>query len=214
MTVKKNPANLHRAVMTYLAWGWPLLAVAAFLSKWAGESPSLWRSLIDDAAFAWILCAPVAPITLLLDRSRRERAMAWLCGLREGDERERAVTGEAARATLLLALSLQAVFLAMSLITVHLVWNPLAHEKNKHGLVSVGLSFDASQHLDPFGSFAADRSAASTPIPPHFELSSAAVRFDSFMLSPSAFSILLLLILIEIAAFKAFSGRRYEGKES
>ena len=214
--MKKIPAKLHKAVMVYLAWGWPFLAAAWGFSKWAGESQTLWRALIDDAAFAWILCAPIAPITLLLDRGRRERAMARLCGLREGDERERAVTGEAARSTLLLALSLQTVLAVMSMISVHLVWNPLSHKKNEHGLVWVNLSFDMSKHLNPFGASIEDkdRAAPNTSAAAHFPTSPSTVRFDSFMISPSAFSILLLMILIQIAAFKAFSGRRYEGTEN
>jgi len=56
-------------------------------------------------------------------RAGGERAMAWLCGLREDDERERVVTGEAARATLLLALSLEALLLVLSLVNAQLIWN-------------------------------------------------------------------------------------------
>ena len=212
--MKKVLAKLHKVVMIYLALGWPFVAAAMCLSLWAGESEARWRSLINDAAFAWILCAPVAPISLLLNRSRRERAMAWLCGLREGDERERAVTGEAARSTFLLALALQSLLLAMSLISVHLVWNPLAHKRNERGLVSVGLSFSTTRHLDPFGAFAEEKDRApSAPGAARIESSPAAVGFEGYLVSPSAFSILLLLILVQLAAFKAFSGRRYEGAE-
>ena len=186
--------------MTYVAWGWPILLVNSALDMWAGESTSAWRAFLDNAAFAWILCLPAAPITLLLDRSRRERAMAWLCGLREGDERERAVTGDAARSTLLLALSLQTVLLVMSLMSAHLIWNPLA-KKGERGLITVGITFDPSRHLDPFG----NTTPANAP---------KVGTFGGFLLTPSAFPVLALLILIQIAAFKAFSGKRYAGADA
>src|ERR1700685_3645477 len=101
--MKKFLAKAHAAVLAYVYWGWPILLVNMALDLWAGDSDAAWRDFINNAAGVWFLCAPVAPITLLLDRTRRERAMARLCGLREGDERERVVTGEAARSALLLA---------------------------------------------------------------------------------------------------------------
>jgi hypothetical protein len=211
--MKNILARLHKAVLSYVLWGWPIVLLNVALDRWAGESPASWRSFLCDAAFAWFLCAPVAPITLLLDRFRRERAMARLCGAREGDERERAVTGEAARSSLLLALSLQTVLLAMSMTTVRLFWNPLAKKAGEHGLITVGFSFDPARHLDPFGAApASDQKiaafgAALAPKPNDIE-------FGGFLLSPSSFSVLALLILIELAAFKTFSQRRYEGMDA
>jgi len=202
--------KLHKAVLAYIAWGWPTILLNVALDKWAGDSPALWRAFLCDAAFAWFVCAPIAPITLLLDRSRRERAMARLCGLREGDERERAVTGEAARSSLLLALSLQTVLLVMSMTTLRLFWNPLTTKAGERGLITVGFSFDPARHLDPFGTAPAGAhkltalGASLTPAPDQIE-------FGGFLVSPSAFPLLALMILIELAAFKAFSGRRYAG---
>jgi hypothetical protein len=198
--MKKLALKARNAAMLYLKWAWPLLLVDAALETWAGDSSALWRSLLNGAAFAWVLCAPIAPLELLLDRERRERAMARLCGLREGDERERAVTGEAARATLLLGLSLEVVLLVLSLVSVHLVWDPTAPKGAKHGLVEVGMSFNSSRHLDPFD-------GASVPA----KASGNALEAGGYLLSPSAFPVLAVLILVQLAAFKAFALRRYEG---
>ncbi|MDD5301930.1 MAG: hypothetical protein PHS14_02390 [Elusimicrobia bacterium] len=212
--MRKFLLGLHKAVMTYAAWGWPLVAIDAALEMLAGSPQGAWRSALNSFSFAWILCAPVAPITWLLDRERRERAMAKLCGLREGDERERTVTGEAARATLLLSMSLQAVLLVMCLISVHLSWNPLVPKNEKHGVLSVGLGFSTSRHLDPFGLPSKGREEPETlplgaPAP-----KPSALELGGYLLSPSIFPILALLILIQIAAFKAFALRRYEGSEA
>ncbi|MEK7413928.1 MAG: hypothetical protein AAB263_11490, partial [Planctomycetota bacterium] len=106
-----------------------------------GRPQTSWRGLLNGAAFAWILCVPIAPLSFLFDRASRERAMARLCGLRNGDERERAVTGDAARATLLLALSLQMILLVMSMISVRLSWDPNVPAGEKHGLLSAGMGF-------------------------------------------------------------------------
>ena len=210
--MKKILVKLHKAVLTYLAWGWPILLVNSALDMWTGESTALWRSFLNNAAFAWILCLPAAPITLLLDRPRRERAMARLCGLREDDERERVVTGEAARSTLLLALSLQTVLLVMSLMSAHVIWNPLG-KKGERGLITVELSFDQSKHLDPFGTSAAASVQKTGTLGASLAPAPGDIDFGGVLLAPSAFPVLALLILIQIAAFKAFSGKRYAGVE-
>lgn len=191
-------------VRAYLKWGWPLVLADAALAARAGESASAWRSALNDAAFAWVLCAPLAPLSLLLDRARRERAMARLCGLRDGDERERAVTGEAARATLLLALFLQVVLLVASLVSVRLTYDPTLPKGTKRGLLEVGMSFRSEKHLDPFG---AER-AASTPA------ARGAIEVGGYALAPSSFPVLAILILVQLAAFRAFALRRYDGAEA
>src|SRR5437879_4277855 len=122
--MKKIALSLHKAVLTFAAWGWPIVAADAALELLAGSPQGRWRDALNMASFAWILCAPAWPVTWLLDRKRREVAMARLCGLREGDERERAVTGEAARSALLLSLALQTVLLVLCVTSVQVVWNP------------------------------------------------------------------------------------------
>ena len=136
--------RIHKTVLGYAFWGWPLVLIDAGLDAWLGEPMTWWRHVLNDAGFAYVLCAAAALITLVADKSRRERAMAALCGVRAGDERERAVTGDAAKATLLLSLSFQLVLLILSLTTVHLVWNSAAPKGTPHGTLSVGLKFSTS----------------------------------------------------------------------
>ena len=200
--MKRIALSLHKAVMTYAAWGWPLVAVDAALEMLAGSPQGSWRSVLNSLAFAWVLCAPAAPITWLLDRERRERAMAKLCGLREGDERERAVTGEAARSALLLSLALQSVMLVLSLTSVRLIWNPESSAAKK-GVLTAAMSFSSSRHLNPFGSPSEEKDPAPKGI-----------SAGGYLLSPTCFPVLALLILIQLAAFRIYAGRRYEGVEA
>jgi len=209
--MKKLGLKLHALVMLFLKWGWPLLLADAALEMARGYPDSAWREALNTAAFAWVVCAPVAPLTLLVDRRRREKTMAKLCGLREGDERERIVTGEAARATLLLALSLQVILLALSLTSVRIAWDTKAPPKAKHGILSVGMGFSSALHLDPFGTPSADAQkgflslGAVAPNPGETPIA------GGFLLAPSAFPILLLMILAELLAFRAFATSRYSG---
>ncbi len=211
--MKSLARKVRSYAMVYLRWGWPLLLADAALSTWAGEPSSLWRSIINHAAFAWVLCAPIAPLGLLLERQRREDAMARLCGLREGDERERVVTGEAARATLLLSLFLQVILLVLSLVSVRLSWDPTAPKGEKHGVLSVGMAFSSARHLDPFGVSSEDPKFFNLGAPPE-ALRPEIHLFGGFLLAPSTFPVLALLVLIQLLAFKVFALRRYEGADA
>jgi hypothetical protein len=189
----------YRAVLAFAAWGWPLLA-ADFLTG-AVDSDAAWARALNTAAFLWILAAACYPIALLFDKTLRERAMARLCGLKEGDERERAITGEAARGALILGLALQSVLLVLSLVSVSLTWDP-ARPAGQRGMLSVGLGFSTSRHLDPSGSEAGERA----PDP--------ARLFGGYLISPSAFPLLAVMILLQLAAFRFHATRRYEGLDS
>jgi hypothetical protein len=192
--MKNLLTRIHHAVLAYALWGWPVVLLDAGLDAWLGEPATIWRHVLNDAGFAYVLCAAAALITLVADRDRRERAMARLVGAREGDERERAVTGDAAKTTLLLSLSFQVVLLILSLTTVQLIWNPSVPKGEHHGTLSVGLKFSSADHLSVF-----HRASSET---------------KGYVLPPASFPILLALIVLQIGAFNAFSRSRYEGVDA
>ena len=192
--MKSFLVKIHAAVLAYALWGWPIVLLDAGLDAWLGEPTTWWRHLLNDGGFAYVLCAAAALITLVADKDRRERAMARLVGAREGDERERAVTGDAAKTTLLLTLSFQVVLLVLSLTTVQLIWNPTVPAGEHHGTLSVGLKFSSTDHLSA--------------------LHGASAEGKGYVLPPASFPILLALILLQIGAFKAFSRSRYEGVDA
>jgi hypothetical protein len=204
--MKNALVKIHNAVLAYVLWGWPVVLIDAALDAWQGEPATAWRHLLNDAGFAYVLCAAVALATLVIDKERRERAMARLCGVREGDERERVVTGDAAKTTLLLSLSFQFVLLVLSLTTVQLVWNAAAPQGTPHGMLSVGLKFSSSDHLSAFGY----APSGGRPVPD----APGRVVMNGYVLPPATFPVLLALILLQIASFKAFSRRRYEGMDA
>ena len=196
--MKNILARIHKAVLAYVLFGWPIVLIDGALDAWQGDPVALWRHLLNDAGFAYVLCAAAALVTLVVDKDRRERAMARLCGVREGDERERAVTGDAAKTTLLLSLSFQVVLLVLSLTTVQLVWDAAAPKGTPHGTLSVGLKFSSADQLSAFRLAPPESHAA----------------ISGYILPPAAFPILLTLILLQIASFKVFSRRRYEGMDA
>lgn len=185
--------RLQSAPLTFVKWGWPILILDRALNFWFGLRPTSLSAFVNAAAFAWILCVPIATLIFLLDRESRERAMSRLCGLREGDERERLVTGDAARATFLLGLALQAALLFMTMTCVRIYWDMNVPQGQKHGTVAVEMVW-------PLGTPPA-------PAPGEIPIAS------EFLLSPSAFMPIALMLMIQIGSFQFFARRRYAGLE-
>lgn len=213
--MNKLTSLLPSILRRYALFGSPLALFGAALVRWAGSSTG-WRDYAEAMLAMVLLSTPLVLISLLMDRERREPIMARLCGLREGDERERAVTGEAARATLLLGLSLQALVLLMSMVSVRLAWQPRAPRDEKKGVLSLGAGFSTDRHLNPSGISVESEpwlnlKRPASPPPPETpdELS-----IGGFLAPPGAFILMLALILLQIAAFKAFSSRRYAGADA
>lgn len=136
-----------------------------------------WLSLL------WMASLLVLPVGLVLDSRWRQAAMSRLAGFHESDERERAVTAEAARATLLFALALQCALLAMSLTTFRFVRRP-----DGHGFIAVGVGYRSVE-----------------PVP---EPSGTDIR--GRLLPPSAAPLLLALLAAQLGVFRSFARRRYE----
>lgn len=135
-----------------------------------------WVSLL------WMLSLAVLPVGLVLDAGWRKAAMSRLAGLRESDERERQITGEAARATLLFALALQCALLIASLATYRFVRN-----EDGHGYLAVGLGYGRSPEPER---------AAATDI-------------RGRLLPASSAPLLLALIAAQLAVFRSFTRKRY-----
>ncbi len=224
--MKQVIVKIRGLIMFYLKFGWPLLIADVVLSTWFGEPLSGWRQFLNTAAFAWVLCAPIAPISFLFNRARREKAMARVCGLQEGDERERTISGEASRFALLLTLAIECILLVFTLVSVHVIWNPNA-SKEKRGLLAISMSFDSTQHLNPFGvtGVAAPEAAGISQTSTHSTLrvetasvpqtaTRAKIDWGGTILSPRAFLILLLLILAQLSAFRIFALKRYAGNDA
>lgn len=193
--------KIHKAILWFallllpvflLYAGWTALGLKG-LPEWLTEK------VLNNLGLAWVLSLVYLIASLVFYKVFREKLMARLAGFREGDEREHIVTSEAARATFLLTLSVQIVFLILSLTSVHIVRNP-----DGHGFLSIGMGF-GMEHLN----LGKETGAAPVPAP----VNPAGMEFKTYILPPGTTLILLALILTQLLAFRLFSRRRYEGNE-
>lgn len=192
-------AMLSRA-HRYVAWFSLLAAPVVIVGSWWWPGEDLMGRVINQFGFIWILSVAWHPAALVLDRGLRESLMARLAGFREGDERELLVTAAAARATFLLMLAMQVVLLLMTLTTIRVTKEP-----GGGGMLSAGLGVDSGRMLDVLFT-----ESGATPPPADGALAS----FGGHVLPHNLALVLVLLILIQLGAFRLFAMRRYEGLEA
>jgi len=200
-----HPGPVHRALVWFALGFAPLAVIDMVAVKLMGDAPlHPALSALNTVAFLWILTLGYFPLVLLFSRGFRERLLPQLAGFVERDEREEAITATAARHTFLIVLALQLVFLVMSLTTVSLLRTP-----DGHGTLSVGLAMSSSD-LDFY------RYVSSTPTSPAVPgptLQDGAQMWIVHLLPPGSALPLLILVLVQLAAFRATSRRQYEGAD-
>lgn len=193
--------KVHRTVIWYSLILGPITVFYGYwISKHEEKMLGLLSKLLNNLGFLWVLSLVYIFLALVFYREFRESLLARLAGFKEGDEREELVTAHAARTTFLLMLAVQIVLLVMSLTSFHMVMNPHPDADGHRDLLTIGMKFSSDQ-LDIYS------------VPPVPSISGpGSSELKGYLLPPNMSLILLLLILIQIGAFKLISRRRYEGE--
>ncbi len=194
--------KIHRVIVWYSIISAPItIAYGCWISK--HDEKTLWYFLepLNNLGFLWILSLLYVFLALLFYKAFRESLLARLAGFQESDEREQLVTAHAARNTFLLMLAIEIVFLVMRLTSFHLVRYEKPNPTGHHGLLTLGMGFSSEQ----FDIYALP-SAPSSASPKDLEV-------GGNLLPSNMTLILLLLILVQVGAFKFTSRRYYAGHE-
>lgn len=201
--VKTAAKWFHKVVISYLLYGAPLFIpyCAWILLSKAQPPESGILGFINVLSFIWVWSILYFFLSLVFYSGFRETLMGRIAGFKERDEREELATAKAARHTFLLMLAIQTVLLVLSLTTIRL-------EKYPEGgkLLTVGMGLSSSQHLNLSGAQAQDPALYPTvgSKPEDLEIS-------RWVLPPNFFTVLALLIVIQLVSFRFFSRRAYRG---
>lgn len=187
----------HKAIVLYAVAFAPVWTL--YLGYWTmvkGEEVP--QGFVNNMGFAWVLSLAYVVLALIFYRNFRETVVARLAGFKESDEREEIVTAHAARRTFLLTLAVQVVFLIMSITNIQVYRN-----LDGKGYLTVGMGFSSSQ-FDIYS------------LPTDSGLPSQGVLWGvGGHLIPSNMTVVfLLMIFVQIAAFRLFSCRHYEGENN
>jgi hypothetical protein len=201
--MSKTLSLVHRTLVWFALWFAPVAIIDMLLVRSVGAD-HLGRLLdaLNTVTFLWVLTLAYFPVALVFSHRFREKFLPQLAGFAERDEREEAITATAARHTFLITLALQLVFLVMSFATVGLVRTP-----DGHGTLSVGFglssqAFNFVQHRAP-----GPDNAAKSPPP----VDTTVDQWWINLMPPGGAPALLVLLLVQLCAFRVISRRQYAG---
>lgn len=181
--------KIIRFLQIYLLIGFPfVLACMVWQTFYKGGEGFIWTLFAFNTMF-WFLMLIVFLVLLVVSPKAREKTIVHLAHLKERDEREEYITGKAARKVYISTLSLTLLLLFLSIFKLQ-ISHIKPTEANKHSLsVSIGCSFNLL-----------DQSKESMPHKPAGE-----VLFESEEYSLSKFSMILILLIWQLASFHLYA---------
>lgn len=127
-------------VLTLLVWGW-ISGNPDELSRSEGMTRLLWDTLGWNFMI-WILCSLYLVIKMVIKKKFRDIILSKIAGVRERDERESLISGEAAKFSFLSTIAMLFLLLFLSIFTITVAKNPYGLDKSgKRGYISIGMNF-------------------------------------------------------------------------
>jgi hypothetical protein len=179
---------LHKILMAYCLIGtFPAILLGLLVLQDLPEAHPAWLvSISGIVVLSWFLSLAYFFVAFCVSRSVRQHVISILSGLTELDERERDLTGRAARNTFI---TMTAVILGCTLLALFSMTITLT--PSKHGAMSFSLGIVSS--VEDFVSV--------TPV------AGGATRWDLHIL-PQTYPVpLVCLLLIQVVVFRLFSRR-------
>lgn len=146
-----NRYNITRLIQNYLIGALPLVILCGIVGTLypSLNTPSLhsfWPRMIWNILginlMVWFAMVVLFMASLVLIPQLREKTLSRLANIRENDEREAYITGQAARKAYLTTLSLGLFLLFFSLFSLQIIWNSEAKQAGKpSGEVSISFGF-------------------------------------------------------------------------
>ncbi len=140
--------------------------------------------------FWWLAAGVYFFIAILISKKVRENIFSWLFRFKERDEREEVITAKAAKSSFLLMAGV--LFICFFISTFRLGYQPSANHENLHGHFTVG-------HIE----------MKPEPVDKIEKVSSSgeAINYNLYNFPLSKTGLIMLVLVIQFAAFRFFSFR-------
>lgn len=97
--MNKYTNKLNQFAIGYLKWASPIAIIAATLSGMGKSDDTIFYDVIGVVTIVWILILTYLVFSLALQDQLRNRFVRWIAGVKENDERESLIAGQASKKT-------------------------------------------------------------------------------------------------------------------
>ena len=189
--------KINQFVFQYLKWVSPVAAIAAVLSVIHKSATGWVIDFLGVMTILWILFLVYIVVAMVFQIDLRHQFVRKIAGLKESDEREVFITGQASKNTFILTSALVVLFLFLSVIRIEVSKNAQVDVNGKStGVVNLGL---ALQFID-------QKKTLSQATPEVDRSSNGKIYYINYQGFPlAADGTLILILLSQLGSFYYFS---------
>jgi len=143
----------------------------------------------------WVLSAFYVVSAIIFSQNFRENLFVKLAQIKERDEREEIIVGQAARSTFLLLMGVTLILSCLSIVKLERPLNETSNEKNIQSKYArgFGITFDVNLFENPIRKERSKKNGTNVPVD------------QRSLINLSQFSLLILIFLIQLISFHYFS---------
>lgn len=182
---------VHKSIIIYCVITPPLTVLfLLIMGLFGGGSVNLsgWFIL-------WVLSAFYVVSAIIFSQNFRENLFVKLAQIKERDEREEIIVGQAARSTFLLLMGVTLILSCLSIVKLERPLNETSNEKNIQSKYArgFGITFDVNLFENPIRKERSKKNGTNVPVD------------QRSLINLSQFSLLILIFLIQLISFHYFS---------
>lgn len=178
-----------------------IFALAAMTIETLGTDsiPNIVRSILGSLTLVWLISVIYLVFALLFSKNLRNNFARKIAGIKENDEREVIIAGNASKKTFIFMISAITVLLFMSTFSFD-VKTPLIQDGDHKGSFSVGFGANFMKKPAPI--------TASSPCDTPSDGISKKISYSGLPLTNDA--VLMLILGLQIGAFYFFSNKEHQ----
>jgi hypothetical protein len=140
---------INKFVINYLKWASPIAIIAAVLSALGKADGTILYDAIGIVTIIWLVLLAYLVFALAFQDQLRNRFVRWVAGIKENDEREFFIAGQASKKTFIFMTGFIILLIFLSVIRIDIYQNKaLGPEGKKIGEIRLGLGASIIQDFN------------------------------------------------------------------
>jgi uncharacterized membrane protein len=145
-------------ILRFLKWTSPIAIIAATLYALSKSGDSLFYNFIGIITILWILGFTYIIFGIAFQTQLRNQFIRWITGIKESDEREVYISGQASKNTFILTIAITLLMFFLSVLRVEVSQNKdTSIDGKKNGVIYLGMGLQFLKEAESTSSIDAQK---------------------------------------------------------